>query len=109
MRASTAEIYTLSLHDALPISNTAARMQQLAEPGAIVVAEASQKLIAPYFATRVLGAVPVKGKSQPVAAYELLKALEGVTRLDARAARGLSPFVGRDDALETLARAWAQV
>src|SRR5439155_820021 len=82
---------------------------QLAEPGAIVVAEASQKLIAPYFATRALGAVPVKGKSQPVAAYELLKALEGVTRLDARAARGLSPFVGRDDALETLARAWAQV
>src|SRR5436853_1222797 len=90
-------------------TNTAARMQQLAEPGAIVVAEASQKLIAPYFATRALGAVPVKGKSQPVAAYELLKALEGVTRLDARAARGLSPFVGRDDALETLARAWAQV
>src|SRR5213592_500977 len=89
-------------------TNTAARMQQLAEPGAIVVAEASQKLIAPYFATRALGAVPVKGKSQPVAAYELLKALEGVTRLDARAARGLSPFVGRADALETLARAWAQ-
>src|SRR5438034_6346832 len=55
-------------------TNTAARMQQLAEPGAIVVAEASQKLIAPYFATRALGAVPVKGKSQPVAAYELLKA-----------------------------------
>src|SRR5438552_2218305 len=90
-------------------TNTAARMQQLAEPGAIVVAEASQKLIAPYFATRALGAVPVKGKSQPVAAYELLKALEGVTRLDARAARGRSAFVGRDDALETLARAWAQV
>ena len=49
-------------------TNTAARMQQLAEPGTIVVAEAARKLIAPYFETRALGAVPVKGKSQPVAA-----------------------------------------
>ena len=89
-------------------TNTAARMQQLAEPGAIVVAEASQKLIAPYFATRALGAVPVKGKSQPVAAYGLLEARGGITRLDARTARGLSPFVGRDDALATLERAWTQ-
>src|SRR5947209_7717319 len=90
-------------------TNTAARMQQLAEPGAIVVAEASQKLIAPYFATRALGAVPVKGKSQPVAAWELVGARGAVSRFEARAARGLSPFVGRDDALATLVRAWAQV
>src|SRR5256886_890881 len=89
-------------------TNTAARMQQLAEPGTIVVAEACQKLIAPYFEMRALGAVPLKGKSQPIAAYELLKAHEGITRLDARAARGLSPFVGRDDALATLERAWTE-
>ncbi|MBI4638368.1 MAG: AAA family ATPase [Candidatus Rokubacteria bacterium] len=89
-------------------TNTAARMQQLAEPGRIVVAEATQRLIGPYFETRALGAVPVKGKSQPVAAYELVGAKAAVSRLEARAARGLSPFVGRDDALATLERAWAQ-
>ena len=89
-------------------TNTAARVQQLAEPGRIAVAEATQRLIAPYFETRALGAIPLKGKSQPVAAYELVRAREGVTRLEARAARGLSPLVGRDDALATLERAWAQ-
>jgi len=89
-------------------TNTAARMQQLAEPGTIVVAEAARKLIAPYFETRALGAVPVKGKSQPVAAWELLSASGVVTRLAARAVHGLSPFVGRDDALATLERAWTQ-
>src|SRR5213078_4375461 len=77
-------------------TNTAARVQQLAEPGRIAVAEATQRLIAPYFETRALGAIPLKGKSQPVAAYELVRAREGVTRLEARAARGLSPLVGRD-------------
>ncbi len=89
-------------------TNTAARMQQLAEPGRIVVTEATRRLIAPYFATRALGAVPVKGKSQPVATYELSGAGATVSRLEARAARGLSPFVGREDALVTLERAWAQ-
>src|SRR5436309_469789 len=89
-------------------TNTAARMQQLAEPGTIVVAEAARKLIAPYTETPALGAVPVKGKSQPVAAWELLSASGVVTRLAARAVHGLSPFVGRDDALATLERAWTQ-
>ena len=89
-------------------TNTAARVQQLAEPGRIAVAEATQRLIAPYFETRALGAIPVKGKSQPVVAYELAHVREGVTRLEARAALGLSPFVGRDDALATLDRAWAE-
>src|SRR2546422_118484 len=65
-------------------TNTAARVQQLAEPGRIAVAGATQRLIAPYFETRALGAIPLKGKSQPVAAYELVRAREGVTRLEAR-------------------------
>src|SRR5947207_9032076 len=86
-------------------TNTAARVQQLAEPGRIAVAEATQRLIAPYFETRALGAIPVKGKSQPVAAWELVGAKGVISRLTARAARGLSPFVGRVDALETLHRA----
>ncbi|MBI2017300.1 MAG: AAA family ATPase, partial [Candidatus Rokubacteria bacterium] len=89
-------------------TNTAARMQQLAEPGRIVVADATQRLVAPYFELRALGAVPVKGKSQPVAAWELTGAGPAVSRLAARAAHGLSPFVGRDDALATLERAWTQ-
>jgi class 3 adenylate cyclase len=88
-------------------TNTAARMQQLAEPGQIVVAEATARPIEPYFELRQLGTFSVKNRAQPVAAWELAAARAPVSRLEARAARGLSPFVGRGDALGTLERAWA--
>jgi len=88
-------------------TNTAARMQQLARPGQVVVADATQRLIAPYFELAALGAIPVKGKSQPVAAWELRGDKGAVSRLAARLTRGLSPFLGRDDALATLDRAFA--
>jgi class 3 adenylate cyclase/tetratricopeptide (TPR) repeat protein len=87
-------------------TNIAARMQQLAEPGRIAVAEATERLIAPYFELHALGTFALKNREQPVAAWELRRARPGVSRLAARAARGLSPFVGRDDALATLERAW---
>src|SRR5213076_1971533 len=93
-------------HAALAMQQALSRDRD--EPGTIVVAEAARKLIAPYFETRALGAVPVKGKSQPVAAWELLSASGVVTRLAALAVHGLSPFVGRDDARATLERAWTQ-
>ncbi|HEX5816007.1 MAG TPA: adenylate/guanylate cyclase domain-containing protein, partial [Methylomirabilota bacterium] len=88
-------------------TNTAARMQQLAEPGQVVVAETTERLIAPYFELRALGTFQVKNRAQPVAAWELQRARPHVSRLAARAAHGLSPFVGRDDALGTLERALA--
>ena len=62
-------------------TNTAARMQQLAEPGQIVIADATERLIAPYFELSALGAVPVKGKNQPVAAWELRGDKGAVSRL----------------------------
>jgi class 3 adenylate cyclase/tetratricopeptide (TPR) repeat protein len=88
-------------------TNTAARMQQLAEPGQIVVAETTERLIAPYFELRALGTFSVKNRAQPVAAWELSRARPHVSRLAARAAHGLSPFVGRDDAIAMLERALA--
>ncbi|HSE93879.1 MAG TPA: adenylate/guanylate cyclase domain-containing protein, partial [Methylomirabilota bacterium] len=88
-------------------TNIAARMQQVAEPGQILVAEPTQRLIAPYFELRQLGTFPVKNRAQPVAAWELCQPRARVSRLAARAAHGLSPFVGRDEALAELERAWA--
>jgi class 3 adenylate cyclase len=88
-------------------TNTAARMQQLAEPGQVVVAEPTARLIEPYFELRQLGTFVVKHREQPVAAAELVRARPHVSRLVARAAHGLSPFVGRDEALAALERAWA--
>jgi class 3 adenylate cyclase/tetratricopeptide (TPR) repeat protein len=88
-------------------TNTAARMQQLAEPGQIAVADSTERLVAPYFELRALGTFTVKNRAQPVAAWELLRARPHVSRLAARAAHGLSPFVGRADVHDTLERALA--
>jgi class 3 adenylate cyclase/tetratricopeptide (TPR) repeat protein len=88
-------------------TNTAARMQQLAEPGQVVVAEATARLIEPYFELRQLGTFTVRNREQPVATAELLQPRPHVSRLAARTVHGLSPFVGRDEALAALERAWA--
>jgi class 3 adenylate cyclase/tetratricopeptide (TPR) repeat protein len=90
-------------------TNLAARMQALAAPGQIVVAEATERLIAPYVELRPLGTVTVKNRKEPVAAFEIARAKPAVSGFAARAARGLSPFVGRDDAVATLDRALAGV
>jgi class 3 adenylate cyclase/tetratricopeptide (TPR) repeat protein len=87
-------------------TNTAARMLALAEPGQIVVAESTERLVAPYFELAALGTFALKNRAQPVAASALLAARPYVSRLAARAAHGLSPFVGRDDTLAMLERAW---
>jgi class 3 adenylate cyclase/tetratricopeptide (TPR) repeat protein len=88
-------------------TNTAARMQQLAQPGQIVVAEATHRLIGPFFELRQLGSFALKNRTRPVAAWELVRARATTSRLAARVARGLSPFVGRDDEFRTLERAFA--
>src|SRR5499425_3466573 len=54
-------------------TNLAARMQQIARPGSVVVSEATHKLIAGFFDTRELGEVQVKGHT-PVQAFEVLRA-----------------------------------
>ena len=86
-------------------TNTSARMQQLAQPGQIVVAAATHRLIEPFFALRALGSFTVKNRAEAVDAYELTDVRDAVSSLTARAAHGLSPFVGRDEALTTLERA----
>ncbi len=83
-------------------TNVAARMQQMAEPGQILVSEATRRLIEPYFALRPLGAVAVKNRAEPVATWELGRPLAR-----APAGRPLAPLLGRDEALATLERSAA--
>jgi class 3 adenylate cyclase/tetratricopeptide (TPR) repeat protein len=75
--------------------NLASRMQSLAHPGTILVSESTHRLTEGYFGFRPLGEVEVKGKKQPVKAYELLGPGKAKTRLGVSVARGLTPFVGR--------------
>ena len=89
-------------------TNLAARMLNLAEPGQIVIAEDTHRAVSGYFVTRPLGARAIKGKAEPVNAYEVVRARGLRTRLEVGAERGLTPFVGREPELTILQERWAE-
>ncbi len=89
-------------------TNLAARMQGLAEPGDILVTDATHRLVEGYVRGQSLGLVHVKGVSEPVPAHRITGRRRR-TRLDVSAERGLSPLVGRDRELELLRDRFARV
>jgi class 3 adenylate cyclase/predicted ATPase len=89
-------------------TNIAARMEQLATPGTIVVSAHTHKLTAGYFAFTALGEVQVKGLSEPLAIYEVRGVGPLRTRIQVAAHRGFSRFVGRQPEMAQLERALAQ-
>ena len=82
-------------------TNVAARLQQAARPGAVLIGEATLRAIGGFFETLDLGEQTVKGHT-PVRAYEVLRPRGRRSRLDAAIERGLTPLVGRERELETL-------
>ena len=86
-------------------THLAARMEQLAEPGAIVLSPATLELVEGYVEVTPLGARAVKGLAEPVEVYELVGAGAVRSRLQAATARGLTRFVGRDGEREQLGQA----
>jgi class 3 adenylate cyclase/tetratricopeptide (TPR) repeat protein len=89
-------------------TNVAARLQAAADPGRIVISEATHRLVSGYFYTRSLGELSLKGKAEPVGACEVISAQVARTRLDVEAERGLTPFVGRDRELRLLFECFEQ-
>jgi class 3 adenylate cyclase len=95
------EEYT-ALGDAV---NVAARLQAAAPPGSVLVTGATHRLIGPDADFRPLGTIEMRGKSEPVEAFEVLAVGESAGRT--RGIPGLaSPMVGRDVELEQLIRAY---
>jgi class 3 adenylate cyclase len=86
-------------------THLAARMEQLASPGSILLAPSTLPFVEGFVSVRSLGAVPVKGLAEPVEVHEVTGMGPARTRLQAAASRGLARFVGRDDELEHLRRA----
>ena len=81
--------------------NLAARMEQTAAPGTVQVAEATHRLVAAHFEFKDLGEVQVKGKDQPVRAYQVLSR-RMADNADPSSQAMLSPLVGRQQELATL-------
>ena len=86
-------------------THLAARMEQMAMPGSILITVDILRLAEGYVQVDPLGFVPIKGLQAPVEVYEVTGAGPVRTRLQAAAARGLTRFVGRDPELDQLRQA----
>jgi class 3 adenylate cyclase len=85
-------------------THLAARMEQMAKPGSVLLAVDTLRLAEGYVQVKPLGPVPVRGLAHPVEVFELAGAAPARTRLQVAAARGLTRFVGRDAEIAALRR-----
>jgi class 3 adenylate cyclase/tetratricopeptide (TPR) repeat protein len=83
-------------------THLAARMEQLATPGTVLLTADTLRLAEGYVTVKPLGPVPVKGLAAAIEVYELTGAGPLRSRLHAAAARGLTRFVGREGELDQL-------
>jgi len=111
---NTGEVVLRSIHkddlhaDYIPVGhsiNLAARMEQMATPGAVLITGYTQKLVDGFFKLRALGAAAIKGVAEPLQVFEVVGTGPLRTRLQVAARRGLTPFVGRQAELAALCRA----
>jgi class 3 adenylate cyclase/tetratricopeptide (TPR) repeat protein len=86
-------------------THLAARMEQLAAPGSILLTAAALRLVEGLVRVNALGPLPVKGFTEPVEGFELLGASDIRRRLQTAVLRGLTRFVGREPELAALTQA----
>jgi class 3 adenylate cyclase/tetratricopeptide (TPR) repeat protein len=86
-------------------THLAARMEQLANPGSILVTPSTLELVDGFVTVKPLGPVPIKGLSEPLEVHEVTGVGPVRTRFQSVARRGLTPFVGRERELEHLRQA----
>ena len=85
------------------VANIAARVQALAEPGAVLVTARVQRQVAGLFVAEERGTHALKGIPEPTVLFRLVRASGGGRR---SGPRQLTPLVGRDDEIAMLTRRW---
>jgi class 3 adenylate cyclase len=88
--------------------NLAARLQGIAEPNSVVIAESTRKLVGGLFELEDLGLQELKGISGPTRAWAALRPASVEGRFEAMHASGLTDLVGREEELDLLLRRWSK-
>jgi class 3 adenylate cyclase len=86
--------------------NLAARLQAAAEPGAVVIADSTRRLLGDAFEIKSLGLLDLKGFSAPTPAWTVLREVENVSRFEASRSHRMTPFVGREPEVALLVERW---
>lgn len=89
--------------------NIAARLQALAEPDAILIAQSTYQLTGRRFECRALGPMSLKGVAEPVSAWLVTGMRPVESRFEAATDSGLTPIVGREEELNLLLSRWKRV
>jgi class 3 adenylate cyclase len=88
--------------------NLAPRLQGIAEPNMVVIAESTRRLLGNLFELQDLGVRDLKGVSGPVQTWAALRASSVASRFEALHASGLTDLVGREEECELLLRRWSR-
>jgi class 3 adenylate cyclase/predicted ATPase len=88
--------------------NLAARLQAIAEPNTVVIAETTRRLLGNLFELKDLGARDLKGLAEPVRVWVALRASTVESRFEALHPSGLTAVVGREEETELLLRRWSR-
>jgi class 3 adenylate cyclase/predicted ATPase len=88
--------------------NIAARLQGVAEPNSVVIAESTRKLLGNLFELEDLGSQQLRGISEPVWAWAALRPASVESRFEAFHAAVLTELVGREEELDLLLRRWSK-
>jgi len=88
--------------------NLAARLQGVAEPNSVVIAESTRKLVGNLFELEDLGAKDLKGISGPMRVWAALRSSSMESRFEALHVSGVTELVGREEELELLLRRWSK-
>jgi hypothetical protein len=87
--------------------NLAGRLQALARPGTLVVADSTRRQIGTLFEIEDLGPQPLAGFAEPQPAWRVIGESGVVSRFEALRS-GTTPLIGRDEELDLLLRRWQQ-
>jgi len=88
--------------------NLAARLQAIAEPDTVVIAEGTRRLLGNLFELQDLGAKDLKGIAGPAQAWAALRPSSAESRFEALHTAGLTALVGREEEFELLLRRWSR-
>lgn len=84
----------------------AARLQSLAEPDDVLIAESTHRLVAGIFQDTVLEQQKLKGISEPVTPWRIGGVVPSQGRFESRHRQRLTPYVGREKELALVLSRW---
>lgn len=88
--------------------NIAARLEGIAEPGTLVISDATHRLVDIHFDCMDLGKQRLKGVSRPVGIFQVLQEHPTLSRLAATEKRGMTELIGRDAEIALIVKRWEQ-